>query len=174
MTNKHLTTVDKSQIQTILTNNLISNEAVIALISEREYQEDSWNPETTSSGGKHTNLEFLVFMQDYLNQAMHIVSRKKEPEASIEASHTLRKITAMAMGSSEKNNWLNVLMETTLDKKQQGRNLVETLGYIQHNITKGLESEYNFSTSATQIFISNIFWLGMHGMSFDKSFSPTR
>lgn len=74
-----------------------------ALDSERDYQDQQWNVNTTSTGGQHSVTEFLVFMQDYLTQAMHQVSREGEPFASEKALHTVRKITAMGVACMEQH-----------------------------------------------------------------------
>lgn len=87
----------------------IDNEVIKALASERVYQNSIWNEETTTSGGKHTDTEFFVFMEDYLTEAFNIVSRNPEPICSKLASENLRKIAAMILASAEENGWLKKL-----------------------------------------------------------------
>lgn len=68
---------------------------------ERAYQETRWNPNTTTSGGKHSVGEWLVYMHDYLNEAMHHCSRYPDPAGSNQALVDIRKITAMGVAAME-------------------------------------------------------------------------
>jgi len=70
---------------------------------ERTYQNAIWNEHTTASKGLHTPTEFLCFMQDYLTQAIHQVSRNGEPEASWQGLDTIRKIAALAVACMEQH-----------------------------------------------------------------------
>jgi hypothetical protein len=74
-----------------------------AINVERAYQEAKWNLATTSSGGRHSVTEWLVYMQDYLTEAMRIVSRNVDPGASVAALHSVRKIAAMGVACMEQN-----------------------------------------------------------------------
>jgi hypothetical protein len=142
----------------------IKKEVVISIKSERDYQEKLWNKDTTSSAGIHTNSEFLVFIQDYLNEAVHIVSRNPEPKASEEASHVLRKITAMAIACAEKNKWLDVMEDEQRSNVHKNVNIVQSLSLIQHCINKSIESIY-LNNSLFKTYISLIFNIGCHAMS---------
>ena len=73
------------------------------LDGERDYQDRVWNESTTSTGGKHTVTEWLLFMQDYLDEARSYVSRHPEPQGSNQAAHTVRKIAAMGVACMEQN-----------------------------------------------------------------------
>lgn len=70
---------------------------------ERDYQDKLWNEHTTTSGGKHSVTEFLVYIRDYTEEALHILSRNPEPEASERASENVRKIAALAVVCMEQN-----------------------------------------------------------------------
>jgi hypothetical protein len=70
---------------------------------ERFYQNKKWNEETTNSRGIHTEYEWLVFIQDYLTEAMHIASRNPEPQARLDTQEIIRKITAMGVCCMEQN-----------------------------------------------------------------------
>lgn len=70
---------------------------------ERDYQELRWNGHTTSTHGAHSVTEFLVFIRDYVDEALHTVSRKGEPEASELASANVRKIAALAVACMEQH-----------------------------------------------------------------------
>lgn len=74
-----------------------------AIDSERDYQDRRWNPETTSTGGKHSVTEFLVFMRSYVNEALEIVSRNAEPEASGRALEAVRKVSALGVVCMEQH-----------------------------------------------------------------------
>jgi hypothetical protein len=171
MTNP-IKTENEKQIKEFLVTSGCSKMAVDSILSERNYQNKTWNPQTTASGGDHSEIEFLVFIQDYLNEAIHIVSRIKEPDASNNAADTYRKIITMALGCSEKNNWLHELEKN--DYTQHKVNLVASLGFIQHLINKALESDYTGFHSSTRMYISQIFWVGVHTMSTNDDFCPLR
>jgi hypothetical protein len=79
------------------------NDVVGALASERAYQDERWNPATTTSGGYHEIGAWLTFMRSYLREAEEQISRGAEPEASGEALHTIRKITAMGVACMEQH-----------------------------------------------------------------------
>lgn len=72
--------------------------------SERDYQEKVWNEDTTDSRGFYTEYEWLLFMQDYLTEAIHFASRKPEPNARDFVRNSIRKITAMGVCCMEQNN----------------------------------------------------------------------
>lgn len=78
-------------------------EVFAAIDDERVYQDSRWNDDTTSSGGKHSVAEFVLFMDNYLAQAKDQLSRNAEPEASHLASDTLRKVVAMGVACFEQN-----------------------------------------------------------------------
>ena len=78
-------------------------EVYIAVDGERTYQ-DGWNdPSLTDSGGRHSNVEFLVYIEDYVREALHFASRRPDPEALIFTRHSLRKIAALAVAAMEQN-----------------------------------------------------------------------
>ncbi len=72
-----------------------------ALDSERDYQDQRWGE--TQCGGKHSPTEYLVYMQDYINEAMHLVSRVEDPKGSEEAMNIIRKVTAMGVACAEQH-----------------------------------------------------------------------
>jgi hypothetical protein len=85
-----------------------NKEQVTSLIesieSERVYQNKIWVYNATETGDLHSNLDFITFIKSYLNEAIDIVSRSAEPDASHKAGHILRKIAAMALASVEMNS----------------------------------------------------------------------
>lgn len=84
-----------------MTRSVQREAAYAAIDSERYYQDGRWNPSTTSSGGKHEVGAWLLFMQDYLEEARHQISRGADPAASLAALNTIRKITAMGVACME-------------------------------------------------------------------------
>ena len=53
---------------------MISRQEVYKLIDgERAYQQHKWN-ETTSSKGHHSVEEWFMYIEDYVNEAKHILS----------------------------------------------------------------------------------------------------
>jgi len=80
----------------------MKREDVYKLIDgEREYQDSRWNAETTASGGLHAPEEWIVYMEDYLNEAKHILSRENVQTAYPKAMEIIRKVTAMGVAAME-------------------------------------------------------------------------
>lgn len=78
-------------------------EVYAAIDGERDYQDQRWNGTTTSTAGKHSVAEFVLFMDDYLREAKTHLSRNGEPEASVVALITLRKIIGMGVACMEQH-----------------------------------------------------------------------
>src|SRR5690348_2933363 len=74
---------------------------------ERDYQDSKWNEDTTASGGKHSNTEFLVYIRDYVEQALHYASRNSEQKVLPFTQDALRKIAALAVAAMEQNGVIN-------------------------------------------------------------------
>lgn len=74
-----------------------------AINTERTYQDSRWNANTTSTEGKHSVTEFLVYMQDYVNEALHVVTRNGEPYASNAALDIVRKVAALGVVCMEQH-----------------------------------------------------------------------
>lgn len=74
-----------------------------ALDSERDYQDSRWNDETTSTGGRHTVDEYVLYMIDYIAEARKQLSRNASPEAQELALNTVRKVAAMGVACMEEN-----------------------------------------------------------------------
>ena len=82
----------------------MKREEVYKLIDgEREYQDVRWSPENSTCAGKHSITEFLVFIRDYINEALHILSRSAELEATEEVLHIVRKIGGLSVACMEQN-----------------------------------------------------------------------
>jgi hypothetical protein len=82
----------------------MSREDVYKLIDdERDYQDLRWNRETTSSEGVHTPEQWIVYMEDYLAEAKHILSRQATQVADPQAMEIIRKVTAMGVCAMEQH-----------------------------------------------------------------------
>ena len=81
----------------------MKREEVYKLIDgEREYQEQKWNPETTLSEGNHSSPEdWITYMEDYLAEAKHILSRESQLIAYKKAMSCIRKVTALGVAAME-------------------------------------------------------------------------
>jgi hypothetical protein len=81
----------------------MKREDVYKLIDgERDYQEKKWNGESTETAGNHVRPEeWLVYMQDYLTEAIHLATRTAEPESSKLVMDNIRKITAIGVSAME-------------------------------------------------------------------------
>lgn len=84
----------------------IRDDVFDAINGERVYQQKWENPELTDSGGRHSNVEFLVYIRDYTEEALHAASRLPDPEARTQNTHALRKIAALAVAAMEQNGVL--------------------------------------------------------------------
>lgn len=70
---------------------------------ERDYQDKRWNCDTTTSCGKHTVEEWIMYMEDYLAEAKHILCRNPRQEADNKAMDIIRKVTGMGVAAMEQN-----------------------------------------------------------------------
>ena len=84
----------------------MKREDVYKLIDgEREYQNERWKEDIMPSGTHvHTPEEWIVYMEDYLDEAKHICSRNEAPGCYIQVMAIIRKVTAMGVASMEQND----------------------------------------------------------------------
>ena len=76
----------------------MEREDVYKLIDgEREYQNERWKNDIMPSG----TWEWIVYMEDYLAEAKHILSRQEAPECYPAAMAIIRKVTAMGVAAME-------------------------------------------------------------------------
>jgi len=128
-----------------LTSIGFTENTAFAVASERIYQDSFWNEKTTESKGIHNEAEFLIFISDYLREAINIVSRGSEPTVSQEASGKLRCIIAMVVNCAEQNKWEQKHFDglkklyVKSDLKTAKINVGETLGLLQTLVNKGVE-----------------------------------
>jgi len=81
----------------------LTRQQVYELIDgEREYQDKRWKVE---NGARvlHSPEEWLVYIEDYLNEAKHICSREEYGVCEAKAMNIMRKIAAMAVCAMEQN-----------------------------------------------------------------------
>lgn len=71
---------------------------------ERDYQNWRWNATTTYSEGKHSPEEWFMYIEDYVNEAKHILSRENIQQAYPKAMDIMRKVAAMAVNAMEQND----------------------------------------------------------------------
>lgn len=151
----------------------VSYGTLSALFSERLYQEMMWNKDTTTSGGNHSDLEFLVFIDDYLREAINIVSRNPEPQASTNASEIIRKISAMILASAEKNDWIGDLLDSVSSIVEEDStphySVVESLAVIKGLVNKSFDATISSRNKTfilrhyfSEIFVISVFCMTNH------------
>lgn len=81
---------------------VMSREDVYKTIdSERDYQDIRWNEDTTISEGKHSPEEWFMYIEDYVNEAKHILSRENMQNSYPKAMDIMRKVAGMAVCAGE-------------------------------------------------------------------------
>lgn len=83
--------------------NNFRQEVYRAIDSERNYQDKKWGLDRATSGGKHSPEEFLLYMEDYIDEARRFTSRHSCPAGPTFVLHTMRKLAAMAIACMEQN-----------------------------------------------------------------------
>jgi hypothetical protein len=79
-------------------------EVYAAVDGERAYQDARWVDDQAPAGvHQHTPTEWLVYMQDYLTEAMGFATRCADPASAQLILHNIRKITAMGVACMEQN-----------------------------------------------------------------------
>jgi hypothetical protein len=68
---------------------------------ERDYQDSRWNSETTASEGRHSPEEWVLYMEEYLDDAKHILSKNSVDASYPKAMEIIRKVTAMGVCAME-------------------------------------------------------------------------
>lgn len=74
-----------------------------ALDSERDYQDSRWNASTTTSEGRHSFSEWIAYMEDYLDEAKHILARFARQVGEPQVAQIIRKVTAMGVAAMEEH-----------------------------------------------------------------------
>ena len=74
-----------------------------AIDSEREYQNSRWNEDTTTSKNKHSFEDWFTYIEDYVNEAKHTLSRIARQDSDPIANAIMRKVAAMAVCAMEEH-----------------------------------------------------------------------
>lgn len=77
-----------------------------ALETERQYQIKRWGVRQADGSFRevpHSVEDFVLYMEDYLHEARHQLSRLPEPEARDVALDTLRKVVTMGIACFEQH-----------------------------------------------------------------------
>jgi len=70
---------------------------------ERDYQDKKWGSESNSRHSNHSIEEWLMYIEDYLNEAKHILTREFYNECDQKSMNIMRKIAAMAVCAIEQH-----------------------------------------------------------------------
>ena len=77
---------------------LTPRDEVIAVINgERDYQQAKWGD------APHSPLEFLVYMRDYIEEAMHLCSRNSDALIGDQVLGSIRKVTTLGVACMEQH-----------------------------------------------------------------------
>jgi len=74
-----------------------------AIDTERDYQNTRWNENTTTSLNRHSIEEWIMYMEDYIAEAKHILSRKARQDADPIAIDIMRKVVALGVCAMEEH-----------------------------------------------------------------------
>lgn len=81
---------------------MISRAVVYDVINEERDYQDSF-ADKSETDGYHTVTEFLLYMEDYLNEARHRASTIWGPRGIHETLDFIRKVTALGVACMEQN-----------------------------------------------------------------------
>lgn len=73
-------------------------EVYAAIDGERAYQA-KW--QTSDSKGQHSYSEWFAYMEDYIDEAQHLLAREMQQDAYPKVQHIMRKVTAMGVAAME-------------------------------------------------------------------------
>lgn len=72
-------------------------QVIDAIASERDYQKRKWGEKP------HSLPEWFMYMEDYINEAKHILSRESDETANPKALDIMRKVTSMGVAAMEQH-----------------------------------------------------------------------
>lgn len=72
-------------------------EAINIVEEEIDYRNKIWNKETTSSEGVHSPEEWLMYIEDYIDEAKHLLTRENVQTSYPKAMSIMRKVAAMSI-----------------------------------------------------------------------------
>jgi hypothetical protein len=70
---------------------------------ERNYQDATWNENTTASNGVHTPAEFLLIMEHYMSEARRMYCTASEPGATDRMLDRMRCVVGLGIACFEQN-----------------------------------------------------------------------
>jgi hypothetical protein len=74
-----------------------------AIDTERDYQDALWNQDIALGKGAHSIEEWIVYLEDYLGEAKHFLSRMPAATARMHTMPLIRKVAAMAVCCMEQH-----------------------------------------------------------------------
>lgn len=82
------------------------NSVVESLLSERQYQKRRWGYrelDGTFTERAHSIEEFTLYMDDYMTELKHVLSRTSEPEARSKGLDGIRKVVTLGLACMEQH-----------------------------------------------------------------------
>ena len=79
------------------------NDVYKLIDGERDYQEERWNSKVTDTGHNHSPEDWVMYMYDYIQEAMHLLSREASPVSRPKAMEIVRKVTAFGVAAMEQH-----------------------------------------------------------------------
>ena len=70
---------------------------------ERDYQDLKWGADPQSRHSNHSPEEWFMYIEDYINEAKHVLSREAYGVCEEKAMNIMRKVAAMAVCAMEQN-----------------------------------------------------------------------
>lgn len=77
------------------------SEVYAAIDTERDYQK-MWETKSTSKG-LHSFSEWLAYMEDYIDEAQHLLARGAQQDTYNQVAHIMRKVVAMGVAAMEQH-----------------------------------------------------------------------
>ena len=81
---------------------MIRKEVYMLVDEERDYQDDKWGSDL-----KHSVEEWLIYIEDYVNETKHLLSRNSFDKTYEKAKCNLRKITALGFCAMEQHDCMS-------------------------------------------------------------------
>lgn len=88
-----------------------------AIDSEREYQNLKWTPEVLTNLRNHSFEDWFVYIEDYVQEAKHILTREAKPGCDIKAREIMRKVAGLAVAALEQHGATIRFIPPTLKSK---------------------------------------------------------
>ena len=72
-----------------------------AIDTERDYQDGKWINNTPDGNRKHSAEDWILYMEDYLAEAKHVLARNSDANAYPPVMDIMRKVTALGVVAME-------------------------------------------------------------------------